>query len=173
MSALNNAGNLNIAQSPELHKGGLMRPPVALTSRTILPSFMSNSLSVGQSEDVSFDVPVPGGLGANGFAQVTATQAFQAMANIQTSPWDNGRIVLHNVSVGAAPSGTQLIVGTPEFQIVDASGKSYPNGMLQPNYTHKGLAVQVTVPLHTPNGSAPASVTINATGMLLGMATNH
>jgi hypothetical protein len=57
--------------------------------------------------------------------------------------------------------------------LVDANGVSYPGGVLVPGKVHRGLQVQVVVPVFSPNGSAPGSVTVNLTGLLHGTASNH
>lgn len=175
MSALNQGRNLNIAHSMEYVAGVWKTPPVALTARRILPSYSDSELSVSQVENIQISVPIPSILGSGVAAYGTASgsQGFNALANLNLAPWDNGQIVFHNISVVPQPGTAQLIVGHPQLQLVDANENVYPGGMLRTGFAHRGLSAQATVSLYSPNGSASGNVLINLSGLLVGMAVNH
>jgi hypothetical protein len=167
------SGNLQTAQSQGFLSRAFARPPVALTSRTIMPSFASSSVSVSQSENILAPITVPNSLqiGSAAFATATVQQPFQALGSLKLSPWDTGQITFHNISVDAYDG--ELIVGHPQLQLVDAANNVYPAGMLVPGQAHQGLSVAAVVPLYSPNGSAPGSINLRVTGLLMGTANNH
>lgn len=174
-TVLNPPNNLNTVRTLDYTQGKLQDPTVVGQSRFLPPSYAKTSLAVGQSESIQITATVDDALqhGTGGTGKAAGSQQFSALNSVKLTPWDTGQIHFTNISVEPAASGQNVIFGAPQLLLVDGAGRTYPAGMLVPGQNHQGLSIQASIPAYTPDGTAPATVTVTATGILMGTSTQH